>query len=630
MLFHRLPSSVFRLTALLFLISGAGETAARAQQTVSPMPPPVTRSLYRSRWFEFLNAHLEDDAQAAGVALAEMKRAAQAVGIHRLSDFARTAAHEGRSAEARERLERANRAYDAALVLDDANYDAQFSRVNLLLRRHRFEEAVAALPGALQSLVATQESRLAVFSTLLLWGAAGLAAATLGSILVVLVRHHRLWFHELSELAGRLFGTRAALPLALILLLLPLAFGLGPIWVVLYWGALVYASCQRAERIVLAASLAAFGYIPVLTAVISRENILEQSPLYVAAVDLAERREDARAEDGLKQASAVFPRDAEVWLLLGIFAERSADPERALGYYERAVQAAPGDYRPLLNRGNIQFQEGNFTQAMRDYEAAAEKAPAPEIYYNLALARAESYDFHGQADALQKARQISSRDVSYWMDHPTLARVVATSYPLSRARRQVEAWNAQPDGRRLPGYVPASRVVEALTSPFALGPWAALVLGLAVALLRARRGMAAECLQCGKPYCRSCSRPGDLPGYCSACSRRRRDSKGIDALVRRAGEERRLAHRRDQLCRILSLVLPGSHRYLSNRPVSGFLTLFLFFFFLAAAVLNGRLFGTRQLSPASAWPWLTIAVLLAAGVLWASSLWSSWRQSHGA
>lgn len=630
MLFHRLPSSVFRLTALLFLISGAGETVARAQQAVSPLPPPVTRGLYRSRWFEFLNAHLEDDTHAAGVALAEMKRATQTVGIHRLSDFARTAAHEGRRAEAEERFERANRAYDAALVLDDANWDAQFSRINVLLRRHLFEKAAAAVPGALQSLIATRESRLAVLSALLLWGAAGLAAATLGSILVLLVRHQRLWSHELSELAGRLFGSRAALPLALILLLLPLAFGLGPIWVVLYWGALVYASCQRVERVVLAAALAAFGFIPVLTAVISRENILELSPLYVAAVDLAERREDARAEDGLKQASAVFPGDAEVWLLLGIFAERSADPERALLYYERAVRAAPGDYRPRLNRGNIHFQEGNFIQAMRDYEAAAEKAPAPEIYYNLALARAESYDFHGQVEALQKARRISSRNVAYWMDHPTLARVVAASYPLSRARRKIEEWNAQPGGRRLPGQVSASRVVEAFTSPLALAPWAALVLALAVTLLRTKRGMAAECLQCSKPYCKSCTRYGDLPGYCSACAQRRKDSKGIDAQVQRAGEGRRLARRRDRLCRLLSLVLPGSHRYFSNRPVSGFLTLFLFFFFLAAAVLNGQLFGTRQLAPVSAWPGLTIGVLAAAGVLWASSLRSSWRQSHGA
>src|SRR6202162_1969695 len=159
--FHRLPSPVFRLTVLLLVITGAGESVARPQQAVSPLPPPVTRGLYRSRWFEFLNAHLEDDTRAAGVALAEMKRAAQTVGIHRLSDFARTAAYEGRRAEAEERFERANHAYDAALVLDDANCDARFSRINVRLRRHFFEKAAAAVPRGLPSLAATLAACLA-------------------------------------------------------------------------------------------------------------------------------------------------------------------------------------------------------------------------------------------------------------------------------------------------------------------------------------------------------------------------------------------------------------------------------------------------------------------------------------
>ena len=629
MLFHRLRSPVSRLTVLLLFLTGAGETVARAQQAVSPLPPPVTRGLYRSRWFEFLNAHLEDDSHAAGVALEELKRAAQTVGIRRLSDFARTATHEGRRAEGEERFERAIRAYDAALVLDDANCDARFSRINLLLRRRLFKTAAAAVPGALESLVATHESRLAVLSALLLWAAAGLIAATFGSILVLLVRHQRLWSHELSELAGRLFGTRAVLPLALILLLFPLALGLAPVWLVLYWAVLVHASCHRVERVVLVAALAAVGLVPILTAAISRENILERSPIYVAALDLAERREDGSAEDGLRQASAVFPEDPDVWLLLGIFAERSADPERALVAYQRAVRAGPDDYRPLLNRGNIHFQEGNLAEAKRDYETAVAKAQAPEIYYNLALARAESYDFHGQEEALQEARRISARDVGYWMDHPTLARVVAASYPLSRARRKIDEWNGLPGGRRLPGQVPASRLIEAFQSPFALAPWAALVLAFTVTLFRTKLGMAAECGQCGKPFCKSCTRYGDLPGYCGACAKRRRGSKGIDARIVGAGEGRRLARRRDRVCRLLSLFLPGSHRYFSDRPVSGFLTLFLFVFFLAAAVVNSRLFGPRQLAPVSAWPGLTIGALAAASVLWASSLRSSWRQSHG-
>jgi tetratricopeptide (TPR) repeat protein len=603
---------------------------ASAQPTVSPLPPPVTRHLYRSRWFEFLNAHLEDDARTAGMALVDLKKAAQAVGINRLSDFARTAAHEGRLAEAEGRYERAARAYDAALVLDDANCDARFSRVELSMRQRLPIKAAAALPAALESLVATGESRLAVVSAILLWAAAGLAAATLGSILILLALHARVASHDLEELARRLFGRGASAPLALIVLLLPLAFGLGPVWVVLYWGALIYASSLRAERVVLAVALAAFGLIPFLAAVISRENILERSPLYVAALDLSERREDASAEDGLRQAAVAYGEDPDVWLLLGIFAERSADPERALSYYERAIREAPTDYRPLLNRGNIQYQEGNFEQAVHDYEAASQKASAAEIYYNLALARAESYDFQGQGEALRRARQISARSVEYWIDHPTLARVVPASYPLSRARRKVEELSAREKGRRLPGEVSTSRLVEAFASPFALGPWALLVLALGLTLLRTWVGMSAECPQCSRAYCRFCRRSGNTPGSCSTCGQSRKASKGIDGRVWRAGEGRRLVRRRNRACRLLSLVLPGAHRYFSNKPVSGFLTLFLFFFLVAAAAINSRLFEPRLRGPAGPpeWPW--IAALLAAVVVWASSLRSSWKHAHGA
>jgi tetratricopeptide (TPR) repeat protein len=396
MLLRRFPFPVSRFPALLFLIGVALDTAALAQQPISPMPPPVTRGLYRSRWFEFWNAHLEDDGPAASAALAELTKAARAVGIQRLSDFARTAAYGGRRAEAEGRLERAARAYDAALALDDASSDAWFSRVGLCVRSRAFGRAAAALPGALRSLFATGESRLAIFSGLFLWGAAGLAAATLGSILILLVRHQRLAFHQVRELGRRFFGSpAAALPLCLILLLVPLAFGLGPVWLVLFWGALIFGLCGRDERAVLGAALLAFGLIPVLTAVIAWENTVERSPLYVAAIDLAERREDASAEDGLR-ASTVFGEEPDVWLLLGIFAERSADSARALKAYDRAVKEGPGDYRPLVNRGNIQFEEGNVPGAIRDYEAAAQKAQAAEIYYNLSVVRAESTIFKGR------------------------------------------------------------------------------------------------------------------------------------------------------------------------------------------------------------------------------------------
>jgi tetratricopeptide (TPR) repeat protein len=400
---------------------------------------------------------------------------------------------------------------------------------------------------------------------------------------------------------------------------------------VLFWGVLIYPSCEKRERAVLALALVALGLVPALAAALSRENILERSPLYVAAVDLKERREDASAQDGLRQASAVFGEDEDVWLLLGIYAERSADLNGALASYDRAVRAAPGDYRPFLNRGNVRFQEGDFAQAVRDYEAAAGRAPAgAEAYYNLALARAELYDFNGQAQALQRARQASARDVTYWSEHPTFARVVAAGYPLSRAREMVEEWSSQPRGERLPGYAPAAQVVAALTSPFAIGPWAALALAFVLTALRAWRGMAVECLGCARPYCKYCRRYGDPPGSCARCAELRRRSRGIDVQIQRAEEARRQTRRRDRVCRRVSFFLPGAHRYFSRKPVSGFATLFLFFFLLAAAAIDGRLFSLRPLEPAGAVSGFSLAAVAGAAIVWITSLWAAFRESHGA
>jgi tetratricopeptide (TPR) repeat protein len=629
---YRFPISDFRFPIFLLLLVGSlAPLPALCQEPVSPLPPPVTRGVYRSRWFEFLNAHLEDDEREAASALSELKKAAQAVGIRRLSDFSRTAVYEGRQAEAQGRLERAARAYTAALELDDANCRAHFSRLAFFLRHGSRARAAAALPDALGSLFATREARLAVFSGLAIWIAAGLVVAAFGTFLILIVRHLRLSMHSLTETAQRFFGKGALVPFGLIVLTLPIAFGLGPSWLLLYWGALAFTSSERSERGVLAAAFLALGLVTPVLAAISRENALERSSLYVAAADLEEKREDASAEDGLRQTSAVFKEDPDVWLLLGIYAERSSDRERALAAYDKAVGAGPERYQAFLNRGNIRFQEGNFAAAVRDYEAAAERAPrAAEVFYNLALARAESYDFDGQGEALRRARAISANDVAYWSSHPTLAKVVSVSYPLVRARAKVEEWTREPPGRRLPGPDPSTPVIERFLSPFVLGPWAALALGLVLFSIRSWRGVASECVQCGRPHCKYCRRYGDPPGYCVSCARARKELRGIEAQVRRAEEMRRTVRLRNVACRLLSLFLPGTHRFFSGRPLSGFTRLFLFSFLLAAAGIGSRFFGLRQLAPPGAWAAFTAAVLALAGLIWLVSVWPAWRPSHGA
>lgn len=603
-----------------------------AQEAVSALPPPVTRSLYRSRWFEFLNAHLEDDAKGAAAALAEMKKAGRAVGVRRLSDFSRTAVHEGRKAESLGKTERAARAYEAAVALDDASYDAIAARIGFLFRRRNYGPALRSLPDAASALLETREPRLSLLSSLVVWGAAAIGLTLVGTVIALLARHSARILHDAREASRRWGG----LPVAILVFVLgfaPLAFGLGPGWVVLYWAVLVFPYAATRERALLAAELVLLGLATPALLLVSRENVIERSPLWIAAVDLDEHREDASAEDGLRQASAVFAEDPDVWFLLGMYADRSGDSQRAIESYARAIQDDPRDFRPFLNRGNVHFQEGDFPEAIRDYEAAGQRAPnAALVYYNLSLARAEAYDFEGQTAALAKARAISEADVVAWTEHPTVARVVSAGYPLSRARLRIEQWNRQPKSRRLPGHAPPVRILPLVLTPFTVGPWIAVAAAVMLAGYRARRSLAVECNRCGAPVCDYCRRFGDNPMFCTTCVRLhvRKENVGIQAHVAQAEEMRRRVSARDRLCHTLSILVPGTHRFFLERPFGGGVVLLLFTFFAAVAAIGGRFFDPRQLPESGTSRAVAIGFAAAAFLVWAASLVNSLRNSHGA
>jgi tetratricopeptide (TPR) repeat protein len=603
---------------------------AQAQEALSPLPPPVTRSLYRSNWFEFLSADSENDAAGASKALDRMVKAARKVGVHRLSDFSRTAVHLGRRAETLGAPDRAKRAYDAALLLDDANPDAVVARLSFQVRHGMILEALRSLPAAATAMLATHESRMAILSLIVLWTVAALAATLLASILVLALTHFPRAVHDIRETGYRLFGRSAALPLAVLILGLPLLVGLGPVWLILYWGALIFPYVRARERSILVAGFIGLALCPPVIAWITQENIQQRSPLLVAAVDLAERREDASAEDGLRQASAVFPEDSDVWFLLGVFAERAGDLERAQNEYNRATEADPSDYRPILNRGNVHFTEGDYSEAIRDYIEASKREPrAPDVYYNLSLARGEAYDFDGQSQAISKAREISASQVGGWSNNPTLSRVVPAGYSVTRARARVERWNSQPKSRRLPGHGTAAGPWSALF-PWSLPPLLAWLLG-AFLIRRRRRGLASECSRCGRVFCNRCRRYGDPALYCMMCARLhlRKENVDIEIQVAESRAMQRRATWRNRASRIASLLLPGSRAFFEERPVVGVLTLFGFFFGLSVAILDEKLFDPMTLPPSGGIRATVVAGLLLALLVWTRAQLAARRTPSG-
>jgi tetratricopeptide (TPR) repeat protein len=617
--------------AVLSSVLLATRVRAQAQEALSPLPPPVTRSLYRSNWFEFLSADSENDGAAASKALDRMIKAARKVGVHRLSDFSRTAVHLGRRAERLGAPDRAKRAYDAALLLDDANPDAVVARLSFQVRHGKILEALRSLPAAVTAMLATHESRMAILSLIVLWTAAALAATLLASILVFALAHFPRVVHDIRETGHRLFGKSAALPLALLILGLPLFVGLGPVWLILYWGALIFPYVRAQERSILVAGFIGLALCPPVIAWITQENIQQRSPLLVAAVDLAERREDASAEDGLRQASAIFPEDSDVWFLLGVFAERAGDLERAQNEYNRATDADPSDYRPILNRGNVHFTEGDYGEAIRDYVEASKRAPrAPDVYYNLSLARGEAYDFGGQSQAIAKAREISASQVGGWSNNPTLSRVVPAGYSVSGAKARIERWNAQPKSRRLPGHGTAAGPWNALV-PWSLPPLLAWLLGAFLMIRRGRRGLATECSRCGRAFCNRCRRYGDPALYCMMCARLhlRKENVDIEVQVAETRAMQRRATWRNRAGRLASLLLPGSRAFFDERPLAGVLTLFAFFFGLFVAILDEKLFDPMTLPPGGGIRATVVAGLLLALFVWTRAQLAARRAPSG-
>jgi hypothetical protein len=109
----------------------------------------------------------------------------------------------------------------------------------------------------------------------------------------------------------------------------------------------------------------------------------------------------------------------------------------------------------------------------------------------------------------------------------------------------------------------------------------------------------------------------------------RKEEPAIDAHVEQTREMRRRIARRDRACRSLSLLFPGTHAFFSDRPGRAVMTLFAFFFAIAAAAVGWRFFQIRPLAPRPLWSALTVLGAAAALLLWISSNATAWRNSHG-
>ena len=127
-------------------------------------------------------------------------------------------------------------------------------------------------------------------------------------------------------------------------------------------------------------------------------------------------------------------RDAERHFARGVAAQKSAQYNQALGYYQQAVEADPAYFDAYYNLGLAAYDTGRWKQSLSAYEVAiALKPESIDTRYNFALALKQAgYPL----DSVEELKQILKGSPSETRAHLSMANLYAQQLNQPRLARQ--------------------------------------------------------------------------------------------------------------------------------------------------------------------------------------------------
>jgi tetratricopeptide (TPR) repeat protein len=531
-------------------------------------------------WVERRIASRESDvvrAEAAERAVVAAKRelaienlVAMAVAAIREADRARVA---NLPAEA---LARARVAVELAPDLPDAH--VAYARALFAEAPTRPGPALAALGEAFSAAVREPHTIRAFLGDVAGAGLAAVFTAAIAVSLLLVLRRLRLFLHDFHHLP--LFRDTARVQasfVALVLLALPAAFGLGPLFAVAAALLAVWLHLGLAERLVATAALLALVALPWAAGEAARAMVWTGS----LAEQVHELEQGALSEAEAAEVAARFadrPAPAALHAALGRHHKRRGDLDAALRHYALAAGADGGAPELRVNVGNVLFLQGDLEGAKAAYLAATDRA-GPDLvvlgaaHYGLSKLYLRTSDMEKSAAAREKAEREagaflrrfgSDEDFSanrYLVDVPVPAPRIRALAEADGSPEAVSAWVR----RRVAGPLPR-----------AAWPWAPLAVVAALWLLVPLRrwiAPASACGRCGGAACRRCD---DAAGaQCGQCVNVFERKGVVDARdrLRKEAQVRRYAAFRHHATRVLAVVSGGAGHVFDGAPVKGALLL---------------------------------------------------------
>ena len=463
-----------------------GQTAAGPSATFE-LTRSTQHSLHRLQesWLQWVSSFYQDNPGKAEEALRALNANARQVGMTRLVDFSLGAAALGLQSGREGKFERAQWALAAAETLDPQRPEIAFARAALAREHGSYLEAFGATGAGFLRLLRSSE-RTVFLTELLFWLLAVLWVAMALFVLVEVASKGSAVIADLQrELAKRMPAASATLCVGLALLW-PLALPSGPLWLLLYWSALLWGYESRSERWATVVVWLLAGLAPWIAAVEQQRVAVALSPPLRALTNLSEGRLYGGLFGDLQVLKAAIGGEPAVIELM-------ADVHRTLGQwdearliYRKVLESEPQNVPVLLNLGAYHYRKADFAIANEYFLRAARAVPPPAgAFYDLSLSYSETYQFEESRKSLAQAKEIDAEQVDRWIRAPNADRVLVFNGGLARGeeirRLLVGAWAETP-----PGGAAAGRGVAGWASLAGVGLAAALGLGLY--LLRRKQG----------------------------------------------------------------------------------------------------------------------------------------------
>ncbi len=403
------------------------------------------------------------------------------------------------------------------------------------------------------------------------WLIIGTALASAVALVVMTLRTVRRSSFDAMTVGAMVFDRGNAVVFGLVLILLPLFAGLGPMWLVFYVFVVGWVYLEHSQQVVALVICLVLASVPMLADVWQRALLSEPPVTDRVAVMLDERQLDPstlREFLGLKDN---VDGDTTYHLVLGELLRMHSAVESAKIEFQAAAAEPLGDARPFVFLGNMALEDGNVQLAIQYFDAAIETNGRTALaFHNLSSAYDLNRRFQQGDAARARARELAGgRSDSLGVR----GRDPRVRYPLVNSD-DIDNFvsGLLPEQKLLVGIsAPSWRSVRELLDPLSMVFWVGGLFGLGVLFIRSRWiPPSRECTKCGKVY-RLDDEPGESPVYCRQCVSvfLQRDLVPIDQQTAKLAQVRRWDRWSTLMRRLTSAVAPGGNQLVGDQVASG-------------------------------------------------------------